>query len=801
MVLSLFVFGASVLAQGDVDPNPRAGECVSINNNLRYRDRMSEVFTLQDYLQSNGYLNSEPTGFFGILTRQAVMDFQNANGITPASGYFGPISRAKAKMLTCGGTIPTPTPTPIPSPIPPTPSPNKPIPVPVPTPMPDGCFTGQNYSSTTGMPCVYQDVREQKFTGYLSPLGPTIQMWGTHTLSFEENIQCIMAPCNPIKKSYPVQGKDSKVSADLKLYENNRVTILGKLVWNNFEGGFYGIVASKVEGSTSTPIPIPMIKVLSPNGGETWAKDTKQTIKWQDNTSIPTCPEGAYCAPPAPKYYDINLMPYYPPCISNVCPAYPYISPYTIAKSVYGSSYSWSVGRYGYENAGGDAMINPSILVVPDGSYTVQVCQSGSGICDSSDFYFKIISSVDGCPLGQNYSSTTGQRCGSGLVISGVSGPQSLKVNETGTWTVKASDGSGGSLSYSVDWGDQVYYATNPSDMARPISIQQSATFTHKYSTSGTYQPTFFVTNSSGRGVKAGLSVNVGEIIEPYPSITVLSPNGGETWAKDTKQTIKWQDNMSIPACLEGGAYCALYVPVLKYYDISLMPYYSPCTTDICPLYSIPNLAPYTIATKVKGYDSSPASYVWGVGKITDGRVVPDGSYTVQVCQSGSTTCDSSDSYFKIVSSTLPVLCEYAAPPQGCAYTPGSNYNPITQCGLVLMCSGSGGGGSSQPANALNGWNSAVGSGQNTQANTSANISVGCGEFTTTLTKGVSSLEVKCLQRLLNEKGFNVAGVMPGQETTYFGEATREALIVFQRANGLVADGVFGPVSQAVLKK
>ena len=72
-------------------------------------------------------------------------------------------------------------------------------------------------------------------------------------------------------------------------------------------------------------------------------------------------------------------------CTDKFCPADPIDRSYTIAKNVYGSSYSWSVGKvldtYGTGNT------------APDGSYTIQVCQTGSTICDSSDSYFKIVSS------------------------------------------------------------------------------------------------------------------------------------------------------------------------------------------------------------------------------------------------------------------------------------------------------------------------------------------------------------------------------------------------------------------------
>src|SRR3989338_490180 len=88
----------------DVDPDDGGSQCVLLNFNLKYRSRDAntngEVSTLQDFLQSQNYLSSEPTGYFGILTLKAVKDFQRDNGITP-TGYVGPITRAKINAL-CG---------------------------------------------------------------------------------------------------------------------------------------------------------------------------------------------------------------------------------------------------------------------------------------------------------------------------------------------------------------------------------------------------------------------------------------------------------------------------------------------------------------------------------------------------------------------------------------------------------------------------------------------------------------------------------------------------------------------------
>lgn len=95
-----------VEAVGDVDPQIETSSCVELTVNMRYRSTDAQtggqVSLLQDFLQSRNFLTSEPTGFFGILTLQAVKNFQMSVSISP-TGYVGPITRAKIKDLTCGG--------------------------------------------------------------------------------------------------------------------------------------------------------------------------------------------------------------------------------------------------------------------------------------------------------------------------------------------------------------------------------------------------------------------------------------------------------------------------------------------------------------------------------------------------------------------------------------------------------------------------------------------------------------------------------------------------------------------------
>ncbi len=113
--------------------------------------------------------------------------------------------------------------------------------------------------------------------------------------------------------------------------------------------------------------------------------------------------------------------------------------------------------------------------------------------------------------------------------ISGVSGPQSVNVNQNSTWTVTAYDQSGSNLTYSVNWGDQYVYPFALSAAPTYLTTQQNATFTHTYAQAGTYNPVFTVTNSTGQTAQTSLSVSVGNGIGNVqaPTISYLSPNSG----------------------------------------------------------------------------------------------------------------------------------------------------------------------------------------------------------------------------------------------------------------------------------
>jgi hypothetical protein len=67
----------------------------------------ADVKALQNWLIAHGFaIPAGATGYFGPQTQTALIKFQIANGISPAVGYFGPLSRSKISSL--GGAFAVP---------------------------------------------------------------------------------------------------------------------------------------------------------------------------------------------------------------------------------------------------------------------------------------------------------------------------------------------------------------------------------------------------------------------------------------------------------------------------------------------------------------------------------------------------------------------------------------------------------------------------------------------------------------------------------------------------------------------
>ena len=222
--------------------------------------------------------------------------------------------------------------------------------------------------------------------------------------------------------------------------------------------------------------PAVTLKVLSPNGGESWKLGSTEIISWQSPADFRV----------ASAQYDVYIHYRYPPCIKGPCLMYPLPLPRLIAKNISTNYYQWLVG----DTVGDTTTLNP-------GNYLIRVCESGTSRCDSSDSQFSIYT-----------SDASGNKP---PVIHGFEAPTKLKVGVAGTWNIKASDPENGSLSYSIDWGDKVFDAsagTMPHSLVQE-SLKQQSSFTHAYSYPGEYKVIVTVRDSASATAQSSATIVV----------------------------------------------------------------------------------------------------------------------------------------------------------------------------------------------------------------------------------------------------------------------------------------------------
>lgn len=74
--------------------------CLTANQDLDLGKSGTAVTELQQFLISKGYtIPAGATSYFGGQTQSALIQFQKANNVSPAVGYYGPLTRAKVASL------------------------------------------------------------------------------------------------------------------------------------------------------------------------------------------------------------------------------------------------------------------------------------------------------------------------------------------------------------------------------------------------------------------------------------------------------------------------------------------------------------------------------------------------------------------------------------------------------------------------------------------------------------------------------------------------------------------------------
>ncbi|GEM_PF-5135254 len=192
----------------------------------------------------------------------------------------------------------------------------------------------------------------------------------------------------------------------------------------------------------------PSITIISPNGGETYQAGQKITVKWKTN-SVPINAESAPYSDGANTYIDIKLL-----------------------DAVTNYDYGLNIRS---DNDGEETITLPAINIISGKNFKIKLSvfayasntsSSKTLFEDSSDNFFTINSLVD-------VNSVP-------VMVNNPDNPTSLKVNELGTFTFKATDLNNDKLAYNIKWGDGTSI-TSYCDSIGPYVI------THAWSKPGTY--------------------------------------------------------------------------------------------------------------------------------------------------------------------------------------------------------------------------------------------------------------------------------------------------------------------------
>lgn len=124
-------------------------------------------------------------------------------------------------------------------------------------------------------------------------------------------------------------------------------------------------------------------------------------------------------------------------------------------------------------------------------------------------YYTLTVSNENGTSNPMSFRVTEGTN-NQNLSIQSLDAPSTLSMYQSGNWTVRAvTTSTSGTLHYSVVWGDENRFALTPVLEPQTQTISTSASFSHSYSSAGTYTPRFTITDDQGRSVSASATVVV----------------------------------------------------------------------------------------------------------------------------------------------------------------------------------------------------------------------------------------------------------------------------------------------------
>jgi hypothetical protein len=458
--------------------------CPAIPKLLKMGSTGEGIKNVQKFLSRDKMIYPEglATGYFGPMTKKAIEKFQDRQGLRETGEFDEATKSALENLMQAEGMdykCIDPTPIPVP---------NQGFKVYSPQ-NGESWRVGQTYKIAWNQ--VWPTLTNQNLVAIKS-VKITLHKYFACLYS---NPACAIAEPMPYTISENTENDgvfEWTIPADLQsMYQDGQAVITVSAV----DGGFSG--RSGVFNITSRQVDTQGIRVNLPTSGAKLEAGKTQQIKWESLIA-----QAAVVTPGVPvsdmSKVSIKLEPYIP-CLNPAYPGGPICmmvqpAPYVIAIDTPNDGvFDWTIPADLGSMYRGNVRVVVSIL-------------AAENIYGKSGIFMIVNQSTNQPP-----------------VISGATAPTVLKVGETGTWTIKASDPENGNLSYSVLWGDEVPQVQTPTFSSIASGVLQSATFTHVYTKVGTFNPKFRVTDNSGLSAETSASVEVSPVILPTSTSTASS--------------------------------------------------------------------------------------------------------------------------------------------------------------------------------------------------------------------------------------------------------------------------------------
>lgn len=406
--------------------------CAVLDRNVMQGATNDDVKSMQEFLKQEGYLNAEASGFFGNLTKDALVRWQASQGVIATAdariagaGLFGPKTKERMRIW-CGGW---------------------------------GGDTGGDLSASPQGGNAPLTVTFVSKIGDAGSMRPSSYDGQDTVLDFGDGSESQWVSCGGIS---PNMGQRCATPVSITHTYANQGSYTATL---KKVGGFCPApgcpetVLAKVQITVGTGGPVACTKEYKPVCG------TKQVT-----------------------------------CITAPCNPIPTTYGNTCMMTADGATFA-------YEGQCRTATTDPSA------DPQCKTWNDGCNSCGRSEPGGPAYCTLKACPaatIAKNAYCTSyfgGTGTGRAPSISGFSGPTSLTANQSGTWTVKASDPEGQQLSYYITWGDENNYASGL-QTSLPV-FTQTATFTHAYASAGTYAVQVIARDAEGKEAKASITVRV----------------------------------------------------------------------------------------------------------------------------------------------------------------------------------------------------------------------------------------------------------------------------------------------------